>query len=364
MSFSPDWAIPPGRTISRLMARKGLSVDELAAELDLPEPSLRSLIDGDFLIDDQLAIHLSSALGSSSSFWLNRERLYREDVNRLRSVGSLVLDETWARMFPVADMRRFGWLPADTSRTTVLENLCRFFDIETSEAWAKKYQSTVAVAAFRSSPTYQSNPAAVAAWLRWAEIQSGMIDCKAWDAERLLHLLPEMRKLTLRNHPRRFVEALRQLCAEAGIALVIAPAPKGCRASGATRFLSEDKALIVLSLRYRSDDHFWFTFFHEVGHLLLHGKDALFLEDDSEVGGDEEVEANAFAERTLIPEDSQSELFSLRLRTDSILRFSVRIGTSSGVVVGQLQHAGLLQRSQMNHLKRRYNWEDFELPNL
>jgi Zn-dependent peptidase ImmA (M78 family) len=322
------------------------------------------LLAGDVAIDDQLADQLSSAFGSSTSFWRKRERLYREDIERLQLDEEVVLDERWARAFPVADMRRFGWLPKDTRRSNVLDTMRRFFDIETTSAWKERYRTTVAVAAFRTSPTYQSNPAAVAAWLRWAEIQGANINCRPWNADELLRLLPEMRKLTVRNHPSRFVAPLRDLCAEAGIALVIAPAPKGCRASGATRFISDEKAMVVLSLRYRSDDHFWFTFFHEVGHLLLHGKDALFLEDDSEVGGEEEVEANAFAERVLIPEDFQHELATLQLRTQSILRFSVRIGTSSGVVVGQLQHAGRLHRSQMNHLKRRYDWRDFEQSSL
>lgn len=362
MTFTPDWAVPPGLTISRIMSRRGLSLEELANDIDLSERNTEGLLAGHVAIDVDLAERLSSTLGSSSSFWIKRERQYREDVERLHSSIHMAtkFDSSWVRMFPVKDMRRFGWLPANTNSGNAVDALRRFFELDTSASWAARYETTAAAAAFRTSPSFASNPASVAAWLRWAEIESARIACAPWNPEALVTLLPEMRKLTRRNHPRRFVAALRELCSRAGIALVIAPAPQGCRASGATRFVSDEKALIVLSLRYKSDDHFWFTFFHEIGHLLLHGKEALFLEDGSEVGGAEEIEANTFAEMTLIPEDHQPELATLRLGTEAITRFAVRVGVSSGVVVGQLQHAGRLQRNQMNHLKRRYDWADLD----
>jgi HTH-type transcriptional regulator / antitoxin HigA len=110
-----------------------------------------------------------------------------------------------------------------------------------------------------------------------------------------------MRRLTRKKEPSIFVPELRKLCAENGVALVIARGPAGCRASGATRFLSDKKAMILLSFRYLADDQFWFTFFHEAGHLLMHSHKAVFLEDGSDVSLKEEHEANLFAQNILIP---------------------------------------------------------------
>ncbi|MFI6478684.1 ImmA/IrrE family metallo-endopeptidase [Nonomuraea sp. NPDC050663] len=45
-------------------------------------------------------------------------------------------------------------------------------------------------------------------------------------------------------------------------------APEGA-ASGATLRRSELK-IIILSLCHQSGAHLWFTFFHEIAHLLLH----------------------------------------------------------------------------------------------
>lgn len=50
------------------------------------------------------------------------------------------------------------------------------------------------------------------------------------------------------------------------------------RANGATRWISPSKAVIQLSLRYKWEDIFWFTFFHEAGHVVLHQKKQVFVE--------------------------------------------------------------------------------------
>lgn len=359
--FSPDWSTPPGRSISRIMTKLGLSIDELALEVDLSHTAVHSLLKGDIEISQSIADRLSDVLGSSSSFWINRERQYREDLRRLdpSKYELKALDENWAKLFPLRDMRKFGWIAASTDRDNYAHALRSFFNVSTVQAWNDNYRPAAAVAAFRTSPTFESNPAAVTAWLRWAEIVGNQISCSPWNRDALIKTLPQMRKLTRRKTPSLFIPALTSLCALCGIALVIAPAPTGCRASGATKFLNKDKALIVLSLRYKSDDHFWFTFFHEVGHLILHSQEALFLEDNSDIDSAEEQEANLFAQRTLIPDPFQTTLETVKVRTQSILRLSVQIGVSPGIVVGQLQHSGLIGRGQMNHLKRRYNWEDF-----
>ncbi|MCH7749100.1 MAG: ImmA/IrrE family metallo-endopeptidase [Acidobacteria bacterium] len=157
--------------------------------------------------------------------------------------------------------------------------------------------------------------------------------------------------------PGRFIPQLQKYCAESGVAVAVVRAPTGCRASGATRFLSRDKALLLLSFRYLTDDQFWFTFFHEAGHLLLHGCDELFLEGDDTPSNAEEQEANEFAARTLVPSEFLPSLLALDANAREVIRLAVRLGVSPGVVVGQLQHLGKIGHDQLNRLKRRYRWE-------
>jgi hypothetical protein len=134
--------------------------------------------------------------------------------------------------------------------------------------------------------------------------------------------------------------------------------------SGATRWLHPEKALIQLSLRYKTNE---FTFFHEAGHILLHGKKALFLEaaNGAGVNGMEtgkEAEADAFAERELISRRA-FKAFTARANFSkaAIRDFARAQGIAPGIVAGQLQHKGLLQPSHCNDLKVRYQWSDDKL---
>jgi hypothetical protein len=209
--------------------------------------------------------------------------------------------------------------------------------------------------AFRTSKTFDSNPAAVAAWLRQGEIEGSRGPSKPWDPKAFRETLHELRALTREKDPNVFLPELKRRCALCGVAVEVLRAPTGCRASGATWFLGSQKALILLSFRYLSDDHFWFSFFHEAGHLMLHG-DVLFLETPEMVSSAEEQEANQFAEDILVPPKYRSEMLNLATDGRDVMRFARRIGISPGIVVGQLQHVGRLERRQLNNLKRRYKW--------
>jgi hypothetical protein len=158
------------------------------------------------------------------------------------------------------------------------------------------------------------------------------------------------------HKPTEFMQQLQQKCAACGVAVVIVQAPKGCPASGATR-VKNGKAILQLSARYLRDDSFWFTFFHEAGHLVLH-EDRLFLEwsERRSLDEKEEQEANDFAGKILIPPSQEAAMLELPHDYKSIMRFARNLSVSPGIVVGQLQHRGLLPREKLNFLKKRYTW--------
>ena len=176
--------------------------------------------------------------------------------------------------------------------------------------------------------------------------------------------LSEIRRLTWQKRPASFLPALRQICSRAGVAVVVARTPKGCPASGATFFTNSAKAVIVLSFRYRADDQFWFTLFHEMGHLVLHGPKATFLEDGSDATPEEEAEANKFAESIIVPDVLKDELLAIHPTVDSVLRFSRKVGIAPGLIVGQLQYRGVIPPDMMNRLKRRYAWDQIDADRL
>ena len=350
--FRPDWASAPGDTIADILRERGLSDADFARQLGQTFEQTRDLLEGRAALTIAIARRLEGLLGASVSFWMSRDFHYRQDIARLQS------DHEWLRELPVGDMVRFGWLSSVPHPSEEIATCLRFFGVPSVSAWRETYAGVQQMFAFRTSPTLDSRPGAVAAWLRRGEIEADDIPCQPWNAESFRASLSQLRALTKQKDPRRFLPVLRQRCSEHGVAVAVVRAPSGCRASGATRFLSKKKALLLLSARFLRDDQFWFTFFHEAGHLLLHGFDGFFIEGQDATSSEEEQEANNFAANILVPPEYQAAMLDLRANTDDIVRFAVRLGISPGIVVGQLQHHGRLRQNQMNSLKRFYEWDD------
>ena len=160
------------------------------------------------------------------------------------------------------------------------------------------------------------------------ELIASRAETQIWDKKAMLDSLSEIRDLTTERRVSGFLPKLKQICSDCGVALVILKTPPGCPISGATKFSNNGKPIILLSFRYLSDDQFWFTFFHEVGHLILHeGTLNLETKGDPRTFMDErEIEANAFAEENLIAEEFRKRLMSLKLDKFSIVRFAKDVG--------------------------------------
>jgi len=349
-SFLPDWVSPPGETINDILNERGQSIAEFAKGMDNSIGYARQLLNGYVQITDIVANNLAALFGVSAGFWLKRESQFRDGLARLAK------NEEWLKELPVSDLVKFKWIRNPTETPDKIAACLDFFGVPTVADWREKYSGSARLAAFKTSESFDSAEASVLTWLRKGEIDASAMKCSSWSPERMRAALPAIRSLTREKDPAVFIPALQKKCAECGVAVVIARAPTGCRASGATRFISEHKALLMLSFRHLSDDHFWFTFFHEVGHLLLHSKTALHLEGGDLCSGKEEQEANEFASDTLISAEDQLTMKTLPVDGRAVMRFARHVGVSAGIVVGQLQHLGIFTHKQLNNLKIRYRW--------
>ena len=221
-------------------------------------------------------------------------------------------------------------------------------------------------ARFRVSEKTRVNENATAAWLREAEREAAQISCASWEPVEFESSLPGLRSLTRVSDPRRFVPSLVESCAAVGIALVVLRAPAGCPVSGAARYLPGGTPHIALSARYLSDDHFWFTFFHEAGHLLANNMEAVYVDEIDRHPGtplsDEERGADAYAMDQLLPTSLRDRLIRSTPTAKQLHQLANEAGVSSGVLVGQLQHAGVIGfNSRLNRLKRHYKWSGTSL---
>ncbi len=353
--FIPRWASPPGDTIKDALHEQHVDQRSLAEALELSDEALEALLEGGIPLTIRLAERLTSTIGGSVEFWITRDGQYQADRTR-------IVADAWAQRMPIHDMVTYGWIQSDVDDWVERIDEClRFFDVATLEAWEADHEALLERTRFRSSQVLETDEFAVAAWLRQCEVELSQIACAEWDSDAFAALLPQLLPLTRVRDPRRFLPELRARCAEVGVAVGIIRAPRKCPVSGAARRLANGQPSIALSGRHRADDHLWFTFFHEAAHLVSHGTDALYL-DEIELKSDpapsaEEAEADRFAGAILVPAEYEDELARANRSPLELRRIAGEIGVSLGIVIGHLQHCGVLgYNTKLNRLKNRYKW--------
>ena len=282
-SFQPNYAVPPGETLRETLKFSGMTQADLAERTGRPKKTVNEIISGKAAITAETALQLERVLGIPASFWNNLERNYQETLARLKDEEQLLSHKEWLEKFPIAILTKFGWLPKEESPVRKLKVLLNFFGVAGVEEWIALWQSPQA--AYRSSASFQRNPYAVAAWLRQGEIEAHKYEFKPYNANSFRKSLHQTRALTI-EPPEVFEPKMKELCANAGVAVVFVSGLPGTHVYGATRWLNPNKAIIQLSLRGKTDDHLWFSFFHEAGHILLHGKRDVFIEDEDKVRGE------------------------------------------------------------------------------
>ncbi|HZC06931.1 MAG TPA: HigA family addiction module antitoxin [Ktedonobacterales bacterium] len=356
--YAPDMVSPPGETLLETLEELGMSQAELARRIGRPKKTVNEIIQGKAAITAETALQFERALGIPAKFWLTREAQYRESLARLDECDQLHHWRDWLLELPLAIMRKRGLLTATRDKSAQVLEALRFFGVASPDAWRAVWEQEAV--AFRTTTAARDRLGKVATWLRQGEIEAQAVDCAPYDADAFRAALTRIRALTTAS-PGVFLPEMTRLCAEAGVAVVVTQEIPSAGVYGATRWLSPTKALLQLSLHYKSDDQFWFSFFHEAGHILLHRKREVFL-IGAEPDSDEERQAHAFAADTLIaPQEWRRFVSEERYHArEEILAFASGIGIAPGIVVGRLQHDGLLGFDQRRDLKARYGWAEKE----
>jgi HTH-type transcriptional regulator/antitoxin HigA len=347
-------AIPPGEYLEEVLGELGMTKEELARRMDRPASKLSHIFKGRKAITADTALQLEKVIGVPAHIWTGLEAEYRLTLARHEEIrrNQQVKDEIpLLTSFCYASLVRLGAVEKKDKRIDRVIELQKFFGVTSLKnvIGMRPYQ-----AAFRSGKGGREVPApeAQAAWLRLGELRARQMVCKSFDSVALRDSLPQLRSMT-RLQPQEFLNPLRETLAAAGVAAVICPHFPKTQAHGATFWLKSDRAVLMLSSRYRWADIFWFSLFHEIAHLLLHGQ-SVILEYGAE--DERESEANRFAADHLIPQAEYRRFvkqgaFSLA----NILSFAHRTGIHPGIAVGRLQHDGYLKANRGNSLRMRYD---------
>jgi len=354
--YAPDYVSPPGETLLETLEAIGMTQVQLAERTGKSPKTINEIVKGIAPITPETALQFERVLGVPARFWNNRERQYREFLAHHEERKRLENSVEWLEQVPLKAMFNCGWIQGFEDPVDQLREVLRFFGVASPVEWNQVWMRPQA--AFRQSPAFQADPVAVAAWLRKGELEAQQLECEPFDKQCFRVALEQIRALTTRD-PNEFQPEIVRLCAQAGIAVVFVPALPKTRASGATRWLTPEKAMIQLSLRHKSDDQLWFTFFHEAGHIWLHGKREAFVDVEDGDSGEKEEQANQFAADLLVPRTRWRRFVRAahHYSKGEIQTFAAELGIAPGIVVGRLQKEEVLPHTHCNNLKHRLDWQ-------
>jgi HTH-type transcriptional regulator/antitoxin HigA len=358
-TFSPDWISHPGDTILDLLEERDWSQADFATRMGYTTKHISQLLTGKVPITLDAALKLERVLGGTVRFWLNREAQYRESLIRIKESEKLKEWTNWLDELPVKNLMDSNIIDknrlTENNKPKTVNNMLRFFGVASPEEWRTHYKDMAV--AFRSA-SKEHNIGAVSAWLRLGEIETEKDSMPKYDAAKFKKALYQIRNLTLKS-PEEFIPEMKDLCRKAGVSFILVPSIPRAHVSGATRWLNPHKPIIQMSLYGKANDKFWFTFFHESAHLLKHDKKTVFLDELLSLNyGDskEEIEANEWVRNFLIPSKFVHQLPKIKNSKKEVSEFASKIGIHPGIVVGRLQHDGLIDQSWMNDLKEYYDF--------
>jgi len=348
LGFQPDYAIAPGESLRELIDSLGMSHKEMATRLDMTEQSLVRILNGTQPITYDTSERLELVTGTPASFWNNLEALYREQCAKIAQHERLAADIKLLENIPLSVLRKKGFLSSTRDKTAQLKEVLQFFGVSSVSAWEDIWLNP-AVAA-RRSVCFESRPGHAAVWIRMGELEAHDIECAPYDKKRFKEAISRIRRLT-REPPHIFVGEMRRECAASGVALALVPEIPKVPWFGATKWLTPTKAMILLNLRGKKEDKFWFSFFHEAGHVLHDGKKQLYINDGKQ-SDDSEKRADAFAAETLIPAVYDARIQAIRSH-DELQAVATELEVSTGIVAGRFQF-----------LTKKWNWFKDEIAGL
>ena len=363
ISACPEAEPHPGEVIGEYLEFYGWSQRDLARRTGLAPKTISVICNGKASVTASTALTLERVLRRPAHLWLNLQRQFDEAEARRQELAQASEWNDWARTFPLQDMKRFRFSlqPAKSDADMLLS----FLGVSSPDSWEAVWKNCDV--AYRQTRQFTKSMASIFAWVRETELVAAEIETKDYNEELLLSLIGEIRRSTT-ERVEEAVEPVQKLCATAGVAVVWVPELPHSGISGCARWLSNRKALVGLTLRYKTDDQMWFSFFHQLGHLLLHKRMRSFVLDNAardlfdRIVDPEmeqyEAEANQFAADTLIPPAALSSFVRRSsFANEDMQDFSQEVGVSPGIVVGRLQHMGLLAAYQGNALKQKLQWE-------
>ena len=349
-AYEPDYAVAPGETLKETMESLNMTQKELAVRTGLTEQTIIRIFKGEQPITYETANKLELVTGVPARFWNNLESNYREQLAKIEEKAKLEKEIKWLDTIEYKELVKRKIIEKTEDKYLLLKQILAFFGVSSVDAW-KNMWTDPAVAAKRSH-AFETNQGAASIWIRIGEIEANKIKCDPFNKEKFKDALKKIKKLTTEDIETSIPE-VQKLCSESGVAIALVPEIKKVPWSGASKWLNSEKALIILNLRGKTEDKFWFSFFHEAGHILNDNKSRLYIADNSD--DPVEIKADKFAADFLIPEKFNKDIQNYTQKTQ-VQYLANELGISPGIVVGRF-HYLTKKWNLFNDLVKSFVWK-------
>lgn len=359
--YISDLAIHPGEFLEETLEAIGMSQAELSDRLGRPVQAINEIIKGKKSVTPTTALELEDVLGIPSHIWIGLESEYQIIIAKQAELKQMEEESALLPKFPYADLVKLGFVQARRSAVEKVEELRRLLGVAKlgQIGYVKAYQP-----AFRVSNHKEVSHEAIATWIQVGRVRAKEIETKPFDKKKLKASLPLLKEFMNLDSIKDSISRIKETLAECGVAFVMLPHFAKTRVNGATFWLEDNsKAVVLMSIRGSYSDIFWFSFFHEIGHILLHNKREIFLEDGCNDPSlqKQENEADAFAKDFLIPQTNFDQfLKEQNFSRTAVQEFSKQMKIKDSIVVGRLMHEKIILFSdfKLNALRDKYQWEN------
>ncbi|PIQ29352.1 MAG: XRE family transcriptional regulator [Bacteroidetes bacterium CG18_big_fil_WC_8_21_14_2_50_41_14] len=344
--YYPEVVLHPSSTLNEKLREMKMSRKEFALRTGKPEKTIIAILKGESSLTPEMAVLFENITKIPAHFWINKQARYNEYKARLNRKKDVEQAAEWTKKFPYNEMAKQNWVPKTLNIEERTIHLFDYFAVSTHEGWQKLYmESELKVAAY-ASLKHTSDPYAISAWLRKGELQADQISIPNFNLKVFKENLQAIKEIMV-NQSSGFFTQLQNLCYQAGVKVFYTPKLPKVPINGSTRWI-KDTPVIQLTARYKQNDRFWFTFFHEAGHIILHGKKYISLEniDFSEADPEKEKQAHEFAEELIFSKEQEKEVLAKdKLVFNDIIMFSKKFNTHPAIIIGRLQHLGKIPYS-------------------
>lgn len=342
----------PGKYIKEAIEELEMSQHEFAARVGVTDKYLSTLINGDAKINFDIASKLSKMFGTSLIVWTNLQTNY--DVYQAELLRNDELKQE-IEIFKLIDSK-FLFMKEIFEKNDNLEERIQKLRQALPVANLSNLQKTDLFSFYRISgckneSEYSAWIVNSNVWLSLALVEAKKVDTPKFDEKKLRQSMTFIRNMTI-NISDDYDVLLKKTLLTCGVNLVIMPYLKKSRINGLVRWMPElDNVVVALNGKGQYFDTFWFTLFHELGHVFQKVKRRMIVD-----GIDEELEddANQFARNELIPNDKYSAFISnFKHSTEEVIEFSQEIGVHPGIVVGRLHNDKISGFDKMNNLRQK-----------